>query len=77
MTLTEEHNIICDGSRCGVQRKNDTNHWWVAWTEGDMVNIRALKSFNYEAHEDLELKHFCGQECLMKWTSKALSDMRG
>jgi hypothetical protein len=75
----------CDGQLC-EQTKGDTNHWWKLYvyenrTAGFLVIPWATPPFSglrqdLKAERCIEL-HLCGEACLQKKISEALSAPQG
>ena len=66
--MSDVNTIKCD--ECGKLRVNDSNHWFEGATDGVEIRVAAVGKLppGYdERSERAKPKHFCGQECVMKW----------
>jgi hypothetical protein len=67
--MSEIATIKCD--ECGKLRISDSNHWFEGATDGVEIRVAAVGKlplwFDERSGTRAKPKHFCGQECVMKW----------
>jgi hypothetical protein len=85
--MSEVRTLKCD--ECSKLRLNDSNHWIEGASSGHEIFLAPLDGLSKiliapkagTATEKTwknieELKHFCGQECAMKWVGIKLASIR-
>ncbi len=65
----------CDGDNCKKLRVNDANHWLVGWVKAGVIHL-SLMDNGERAQYVTEEKHFCGEQCAMRWFVMEVSKLR-
>ena len=73
----------CDGEKCGKLRVNDSNHWLEGWADEGIVIVGLQvgdKTWtdlqDAVKNHQVQIKHFCGQECANKRVSQQIGNLR-
>jgi hypothetical protein len=68
----------CDNESCGKLKMNDANHWLQAMALSDVgIFVGPLHGAIPDGLRKVSVKHFCGEECVLRWFAMELSRLKG